>query len=99
MMSLPNKPIEYMSGALPIVTCLGGVLGALIERERCGIRYQEGDSSSLVEALEMLMTNPELADQLGRNSHRLYKERFDADTVYSRMVDHLETLASRDVTI
>ena len=49
--SIPNKPIEYLSGGLPVVSGLSGVLEELIAVEHCGLHYAGGDPRALADAL------------------------------------------------
>lgn len=90
--NLPNKPIEYMSAGLPVVTGVDGVLRRLIERFRCGRCYSNGDPRSLADELCQLYDCPEHVKVASENAYRLYRDRFVAEDVYARMIDHLERL-------
>ncbi|MDE2290627.1 MAG: glycosyltransferase family 4 protein, partial [Elusimicrobia bacterium] len=48
---LPNKPVEYLSAGLPLVSSLEGTLRRLIEERGCGLHYPAGDPSSLAGGL------------------------------------------------
>ncbi|MGE5483895.1 MAG: glycosyltransferase family 4 protein [Ignavibacteriales bacterium] len=92
--SLPNKPIEYLSSGLPVVTSLGGVLGTLLSDHICGVKYGDGDPQSLEAVLVDLYDHPERVDAMSANAVSLYRERFVAEKVYAEMAAYLEGMAT-----
>jgi glycosyltransferase involved in cell wall biosynthesis len=92
--SIPNKPIEYMAGGLPVVSgLLQGELKHLLESERCGLSYRSGDAGDFARVLTQLATNPELATTMGLSARRVYETRFRADKVYAELCDQIERVA------
>jgi glycosyltransferase involved in cell wall biosynthesis len=97
---LPNKVIEYLAAGLPVISSLAGETAQLLAREHCGVTYQAANSSSFQDAL-LAMVSPEERRPLGENARRTFEAEFSAETVYSAMADHLESIASaglRDAT-
>jgi glycosyltransferase involved in cell wall biosynthesis len=92
--SLPNKVNEYLSEALPIVSCLEGELRRLIEGEVCGLHYKYADASGLASALSSLRGDATLRQRLSANAADVFNKRFDADIVFGRYVDRLSALSS-----
>ncbi len=92
--NLANKPIEYMSGGLPVIAGLRGVLAELLEEEDCGLTYESGNARHLADLLIRLNEQRELRERLARNSRRVFSERFVAEKVYAEMIDHLQAIAS-----
>ena len=90
--NIPNKPIEYFSAGLPVVSSLRGELERLLEQEECGLTYAPGDIDALIRILEELYDNPDRRKHLGTNAHRLFNERFTAEKVYSAMARHIENI-------
>jgi colanic acid biosynthesis glycosyl transferase WcaI len=87
--SVPNKPIEYLSASLPLVSSLPGELARLIHRYRCGRNYQAGDAVELARVLkEMTIAGDETA-AIRSNADRLFQRHFDAGQVYDQMIDDL----------
>jgi glycosyltransferase involved in cell wall biosynthesis len=91
--SLPNKPFEYMSGGLVLVSSLRGELASLIDRERIGYNYAPGDVAGLVAIVRALAKDRELTRETGLRSRALLMERFDSRKIYRQMADYLVGLA------
>jgi glycosyltransferase involved in cell wall biosynthesis len=87
---LPNKPIEYLSAGLPVLSSLKGSLEQLLHDKECGLTYSAGDRRELKACLLRLAQNPaELAEMSG-NARRAFRSGFDADAIYPQIVDYLE---------
>lgn len=91
--NLPNKPVEYLSASLPILSSLEGVLARLLAENDCGITYPNGRAEALAAAIAKIMDDPARRTQMSENARSLYQSRFVADTVYSEMRSHLEQIA------
>jgi glycosyltransferase involved in cell wall biosynthesis len=96
--NLPNKVIDALSLGLPILSPLQGEVANLISAYGVGIRYGTDSGKSLVQSIEMLMTNPELRQQISTNARNLYQEKFSFEMVYGRLVKHLEVLSLKKVS-
>jgi len=94
-MNLPNKPLEYLSAGLPIVSSLSGVLAKFISEYRCGITYEEGKADSLVEALIQLYDDRGKLRTMAENAKALYEKFFIAERVYGEMFEHLRRIAEK----
>lgn len=94
--SIPNKPPEYFSASLPILSSLDGELRILVEREGCGMQYPSGDPRALATALLTLQSDPLAWEARSRRAGALYERAFRAEVVYGRFVEDLEAwVASR----
>ncbi|WP_158633563.1 glycosyltransferase family 4 protein [Tautonia sociabilis] len=94
VMGMPNKPVEYLSAGLPVLTGLDGVLADLLGRHDCGVSYEFGRPDRLADALEALDDDRSRLAELSVNAWRLYRDRFTADRVFGAMADHLESLGA-----
>lgn len=92
LQSLPNKPFEYMAAGLPLLSSLRGELEDLIKREQIGVQYQAGDADSLVKQIVWLAEHPEERQAIGRRARQLFEERYNADVIYPKFVDHIENV-------
>jgi len=88
--NLPNKPIEYIAGGLPVVTCLSGYLSDFLERHACGYHYPEEDADALVQLLRRLDREREALQRASVNAREVFREKFDAGVVYESMVEYLQ---------
>jgi glycosyltransferase involved in cell wall biosynthesis len=91
--TLPNKPFEYMAVGLPLLSSLRGELEDLIRTEKIGLQYQAGNADSLVEKIGWLAAHPEERQAMGQRSRKLFEERFNAEIIYPKLVQHLERIA------
>lgn len=89
---LPNKPFEYFSAGLPVVSSLGGELGELLEETETGLEYRAGDAQGLIDRIVELRDDPDLYRRLSRNAKILFEARFTASKVYGDMVEYLESV-------
>lgn len=92
--NVPNKPIEYASGRLAIVSCLNGALAELIQKYDIGAHYESGRSTSLVAVLENFEQNRHVLERKRNNARSLFERFYRADAVYSEMVDYLRSVAA-----
>jgi glycosyltransferase involved in cell wall biosynthesis len=91
-LSLPNKTLDSLCLGLPILSPLQGEVEKLITNNSVGLRYSTDSGKSLIECIEMLMTNPSLNQQMSKDALKLYQEKFSFEMVYGGLVKHLETL-------
>jgi len=91
--NLTNKPIEYWSAGLPIVSSLKGVLEQALAENDCGLTYEYGDVDGLVDILIELSDSPERLRTMSENARRLYLEKYTADGVYDAMVRFIEQIS------
>jgi glycosyltransferase involved in cell wall biosynthesis len=89
LMSLGNKPYEYMARRLAIASSLPGELAELLARHDCGVTYQAGDAAALARCLQQLLNNPQRLQQMRANAHRAWSQQFQASAIYSQFVERL----------
>ncbi|MCA9081889.1 MAG: glycosyltransferase family 4 protein [Planctomycetaceae bacterium] len=94
LQSLPNKPIEYLAGGLPVANTLPGELASLLSEYNCGATFSPQDAAGLARWLIDLGSSPDQTQQLAANAHQLYREQFDAQRVYAEFIDYLAAFAA-----
>ena len=93
--NIPNKPIEYLSAGLPIITTIQeGDLSDLIGRHDCGLSYGIGRPDDLAAVLIGLYDRPDRRKKMAENAYSLYEQRFVAEKIYGEMIKHLEQIAA-----
>lgn len=97
--SVPNKPIEYLSYAVPVLSSLKGALETLLEKKECGFTYQNNNVDSLVEFLMKISGDPVTLKRMSLNSRKAYEERFLSETIYHNMANHLISLVKNNAHV
>jgi glycosyltransferase involved in cell wall biosynthesis len=92
--NLPNKPIEYLAGGLPVVSSLTGGEADLLYREGCAVSFRAGDAENLAAVLRGLAEQPAVQTRMAAAARSVFAARFSADGVYAAMADWLETVAN-----
>jgi glycosyltransferase involved in cell wall biosynthesis len=93
--NVPNKIVEYLSFGCPLVTTLGeGLVGQLIEQHGLGVSYTPGDAADLAQKLSLIVTDPALRERASMSARRLFDAEYRAESVYGRLVEHLDAIAT-----
>ena len=94
LITIPNKPFEYMAAGLPILSSLEGELKAIIEQEGIGLQYKASDPIDLKEKIMWFLSHPDETKAMGQRAKAVFEEKYNADVVYPGLVDHLTEIAS-----
>ena len=86
IISIPNKPIEYLANSLPIISYLPGELKKLIEKESIGFIYK--DESDFINIINNIEDND--LNIMKKRCRALYKRKFDSRLVYNQFADFIE---------
>lgn len=92
LMSLPNKPFEYMAAGLPLLSSLPGELEALIKTANIGRNYIAGDSLSLSREINWFYDHQEEAKNMGKKSFDIFSKKYQSDIVYKAFSEYLERI-------
>lgn len=92
--NIPNKIVEYLAGGLPIITTLKGIPGRMLEEHGCGLVYDHGDARSLANAINTLCADTALQLIMANGATALYRQQFDAEEVYGRLIQDLQCIAN-----
>jgi len=87
--SIPNKPVEFFSYGLPVITGLIGELSLLIEKYNCGLLYDQDKPEKISSIIEQLLNNTEQYQAIRNNARKVYETFFDASNVISEMTDFI----------
>lgn len=94
LMSLPNKPFEYMAAGLPLLSSLPGELAQLIDGHDIGRNYEAGNPRSLAEEICWFYDHPEETRQMGKRAFDLFSKQFKSDIVYKEFSEYLERIVN-----
>lgn len=92
MISVPNKVVDGLSHAKPILTGLKGEVEALVKDRQTGLFYGEGEKS-LEQCIEELRADSQLLTTIQSNAAKVYREQYEFNRVYQGLVEHLVQLA------
>jgi glycosyltransferase involved in cell wall biosynthesis len=98
LITLPNKPFEYMAAGLPILSSLEGELKAIIEQEDIGLQYKASDPIDLKDKIMWFLSHPEETKPMGQRAKALFEKKYNADVIYPSLVEHLTAIASEGVS-
>lgn len=84
---LPISILEAMAIGLPVITTPVGGIPEAVENGVNGFLIQPGDYAALAQRIDSLAENPDLRKQMGRQSYRIAKEKFDIETVIKQLQD------------
>jgi glycosyltransferase involved in cell wall biosynthesis len=79
--------LEALAAGVPVVQPQTAAFPELVEATGGGVLCQNGDVSSLAEAIESLLLNPEQARKLGETGRRAVFERFSAESMAKGMLE------------
>lgn len=91
--NLPNKPIEYLSAGLPVISSLSGFLEDFLAQHGCGATFPNGNAQCLAGLLSDLHDDRARLKNMADNAHRVFAEEFAAEKVYGEMIDYIEKIA------
>lgn len=92
LQSIPNKPIEYFSSGLPIISSLRGDLYELIDEYYCGKSYSANNMEEFVATITLFINNPNEVEIMSDNSKSLFEKYFEANKVYSEFTNYLNNV-------
>ena len=85
----PLVILEAMEQSKPIVTTAIGGIPDIVDDEVTGLIAQVGNSVSLADCLEKMITNPQLRTEMGVRGHRLLMEKFTEEIFEKSLLDVL----------
>lgn len=81
-----NKHGDYAAAGKPVLnTQAGQEYRGLVEGYRMGFNCRNHDADDLAEKLEILLKDPGLRQEMGRNARRCAEEKFDRAKSYGRL--------------
>ena len=82
---LPMSVLEAMSYGLPVISTPVGGTPEAVEDGVNGFLIQPGDYKTLAEKIDLLANNKELREQMGVESYKIAKEKFDINVIIKQL--------------
>jgi glycosyltransferase involved in cell wall biosynthesis len=90
----PNKLFNYMRYGLPVIAVDIPETRRIVIESECGIIVKERSVDALLEALSILIENPELKRQMGENARRAVHEKYNWDIMEKKLLRIYDELVS-----
>ena len=94
-MSIPNKILDYMSFALPMLTSLDGDTGKILVEQNIGAVYDPDVGLDMYEKLESFYENLESRKRMSRNALNKFQSFYHGEKVYKKLADTLESMTGK----
>ncbi|MBE6933592.1 MAG: glycosyltransferase family 4 protein [Ruminococcaceae bacterium] len=91
--SQPTKMYEYMAAGLPFVASDFPRWKRIVEKWNCGVCVSPDDPAVIGKAIESLLSNRELAQEMGRNGRRAIEQEYNWAIEEKKLVELYSTLA------
>lgn len=95
--SMPSKVYEIMASARPVLAAADHDTDVwqLVERTRCGLSVEPGNTQALAESVLTLYRSPDLREELGANGRRHAQARYSKSVVISLYQDLFRNVISK----
>ena len=93
---MPNALMEAMALGVPCVStdCDGGGAKFLIDNKKNGLLVPKGDVDALATAMERMLSDPEFAEQCGREAHKIC-ERLAPEKIYGEWESFIKVIVDK----
>lgn len=88
----PNKMFEYMSAGVPVIASDFPLWKQIIEGNKCGLCVDPLDPEAIAKAIDYLVSNPEEAENMGRNGQRTIYEQYNWDIEEKKLLEFYTNL-------
>lgn len=73
----PNKMFEYMSAGIPVIGSFFPLWQEILGKNKCGMCVNPESPEEIAKAINYLITNPEEAQQMGKNGREAVLEKYN----------------------
>ena len=85
--AFPSSIVEAMACGLPVVSTPVGAIKTIITNEKTGLLIQPGNARQLYQALDVILSNKEMASCLGRAACQSVRDLYSADLVSKKYLE------------
>ena len=94
--SYSTKIFEYMAIGLPVITSNFVLYKEVIEAEKCGRCINPDSPSELSEAVIDIITNPEVALEMGKNGRKAVEEKYNWEIEEKKLIRLYHKILSKN---
>jgi glycosyltransferase involved in cell wall biosynthesis len=88
----PNKMFEYMSAGIPVIASDFPLWREIILGSKCGICVDPGDPTAIATAIDTLVGDKKLAEQLGQNGKHAVHETYNWQREEPKLIELYQEL-------
>lgn len=92
---LPGVLIEAEAASLPIVCSKLPMMLEVVEENKNALTFELDNSNELASCISKMFLNPTLREEFGNNSAKIFKEKFEIETIHSKMLQMYSKLLKR----
>lgn len=82
----PMTIAEAFSSSLPVIASRLGAMAEIIEDGVTGLHFTAGDADDFVSKVKWAVTHPEKMLIMGRNSRRVYEEKYTPEKNFKKLI-------------
>ncbi len=83
----PNKMFEYMSAGIPLITSNFKLWKEIIETYNCGICVNPENESEISEAINKILSDDSLAEEMGKNGRNAVINKFNWEVEKNKLLE------------
>lgn len=84
--ALPNKLFEYLGAGLPVIISDTLQCSAIVRDHRCGVVVDINNVDEIARAINFLVSNPSIAEEMGRRGRKLVMEHYQWSSEARKLV-------------
>ena len=90
--SLPTKMFEYMSAGIPVIASDFPMWRDIVQKNSCGLCVDPLNPAAIGQAIDYLVTNPEVAEEMGRNGRKAVRDSFNWGYEEKKLLDFYQSI-------
>jgi glycosyltransferase involved in cell wall biosynthesis len=90
--ALPIKMFEYMSAGIPVIASDFPAWEKILRDNDCGLCVDPLDPKAIAQAIDFIITNPDRAEQMGKNGQRAVQERYNWNSQNKKLLEYYSGL-------
>jgi glycosyltransferase involved in cell wall biosynthesis len=94
MDSLPVKMFEYMAAGIPVIASNFPLWRSIIRENNCGVCVDPLDPTAIAAAVNKLLDDPALAEQMGKNGRKAVEEIYNWEKEEMKLVSFYKRIAA-----
>lgn len=88
-----NKVADYAAAGLPVINTQNSIeYKELLMKYNAGFSFNETDIAGIADGIDRLIHDKSLRQEMGKNSRKLFEEKFDRNKSYSAIIEKIKGL-------